>query len=130
MTGKEGNPTLIPYSASKAALINFTKALAKEIAGKTRSATASSGPSTAPHTPSSAAGLVDICVNCVSPAVIRTAMVEAMPKATVDYMISKIPMGRTGDTQEVAALVHFLSAAECSFTTGQCYDISGGRATY
>jgi len=110
IAGKEGNPTLIPYSASKAALINLTKALAKECVGR--------GPG------------IDICVNSISPAVIRTAMVDAMPKATVDYMISKIPMGRTGRIGEVAALVHFLASNECSFTTGQCYDLSGGRATY
>ncbi len=119
ISGKEGNPTLIPYSASKAALINMTKALAKEVAGRPRV------PGTGP--PGSA---VDICINAISPAVIRTAMVDAMPKATVDYMISKIPMGRTCTKEEVAALVHFLSSNECSFTNGQCVDISGARATY
>ena len=107
IAGKEGNPTLIPYSASKAALINMTKALAKEVVGKG-----------------------DITVNAISPAVIRTKMLETVPQATIDYMISKIPMGRTCEIAEVAALVHYLASSEASFCTGQCYDISGGRATY
>jgi 3-oxoacyl-[acyl-carrier protein] reductase len=107
IAGKEGNPTLIPYSASKAGLINMTKALAKEVVGKG-----------------------DITVNAISPAVIRTKMLDQVAPATVEYMISKIPMGRTCEISEVAALVHFLASSESSFTTGQCYDISGGRATY
>lgn len=107
IAGKEGNPTLIPYSATKAGLIALTKALAKEVAGKG-----------------------DITVNSISPAVVYTKIHDTMPKATIDYMVSKIPMGRTGKIEEVAALVHFLASSECSFTTGQCYDISGGRATY
>ena len=107
IAGKEGNPTLMPYSASKAAVIAMTKSLAKELAGKG-----------------------DITVNAISPAVIRTAILDGVAPATVDYMISKIPMGRTGTIDEVAALVHYLASPEASFTTGQCYDISGGRATY
>ncbi len=107
IAGKEGNPTLGPYSASKAALIALTKSLAKELAGQG-----------------------DITVNAVSPAVIATPILEGIPQATIDYMVSKIPMGRTGRPEEVAALVHYLASAEASFTTGQCYDISGGRATY
>ena len=107
IAGKEGNPTLGPYSASKAAVICFTKSLAKELVGQG-----------------------DITVNAVSPAVIATPILEGMPQATVDYMVSKIPMGRVGKPEEVAALVHYLASAEASFTTGQCYDISGGRATY
>jgi 2-dehydro-3-deoxy-L-rhamnonate dehydrogenase (NAD+) len=107
IAGKEGNPTLMPYSASKAAVIAMTKSLAKELAGKG-----------------------DITVNAISPAVIKTAILEGVAPSTVEYMISKIPLGRTGTIDEVAALVHFLASAEASFTTGQCYDISGGRATY
>jgi 2-dehydro-3-deoxy-L-rhamnonate dehydrogenase (NAD+) len=107
IAGKEGNPTLMPYSASKAAVIALSKSLAKELAGKG-----------------------DITVNAISPAVIRTAILDGVAPATVEYMISKIPMGRTGTVDEVAALVHYLVSPEASFTTGQCYDISGGRATY
>jgi 3-oxoacyl-[acyl-carrier protein] reductase len=107
IAGKEGNPQLAPYSASKAGLIALTKSLAKEVAGKG-----------------------DITVNAVTPAVIATPILEPLPKATVEYMVSRIPMGRTGRVEEVAALVHFLVSAEASFTTGQSYDISGGRATY
>src|SRR5437660_1616974 len=83
--GKEGNPTLGPYSASKAALIALTKSLAKEVAGKG-----------------------DITVNAVTPAVIATPLLDQLPQATIDYMVSRIPMGRTGRVEEVAALVHFL----------------------
>ena len=107
IAGKEGNPTLMPYSASKAAVIALTKALGKELAGKS-----------------------DVTVNAVSPAVIRTPILDGMAPETVDYMVGKIPMGRVGTVDEVAALVHYLASSEASFTTGQCYDISGGRATY
>jgi 3-oxoacyl-[acyl-carrier protein] reductase len=107
IAGKEGNPALAPYSASKAALICLTKSLAKEVAGQG-----------------------DITVNAVSPAVIATPILDGLPETTVQYMVSRIPMGRTGKPEEVAALVHYLASPDASFTTGQCYDISGGRATY
>jgi 3-oxoacyl-[acyl-carrier protein] reductase len=107
IAGKEGNPTLLAYSASKAAVIALSKSLAKELAGKG-----------------------NLTVNAISPAVIKTAILEGLDPATVDYMVAKIPMGRTGTIDEVAALVHYLASPEASFTTGQCYDISGGRATY
>lgn len=107
IAGKEGNPTLGPYSASKAALIALTKSLAKEVVGQG-----------------------DVTVNAISPAVIATPILDGLPQTTIDYMVSRIPLGRTGKPEEVAALVHFLASAEASFTTGQCYDISGGRATY
>lgn len=107
IAGKEGNPTLIPYSSTKAGVIGLTKALAKEVAGKG-----------------------DITVNSISPAVVWTKILDTVAKETIEYMVSRIPMGRTGKIEEIAALVHFLASREASFTTGQCYDISGGRATY
>lgn len=106
IAGKEGNPRLSAYSASKAAVIGFTKSLAKEVATK------------------------GIIVNAISPAVIQTRILDQLSKETVDYMVSRIPLGRTGRPEEVAALVHWLASDECSFTTGQCVDLSGGRATY
>jgi 3-oxoacyl-[acyl-carrier protein] reductase len=107
IAGKEGNPTLGPYSASKAGLIGLTKSIAKEVAGQG-----------------------DITVNAISPAVVATPILDTVPQTTIDYMVSRIPLGRTGRAEEVAAVVHFLASAEASFTTGQCYDVSGGRATY
>lgn len=106
IAGKEGNPTMIPYSVSKAGVICLTKALAKEVTG------------------------YNIRVNAVSPAVIETPIMDGMAQTTIDYMVSKIPLGRIGKPEEVAAVVNFLASDEVSFVTGQCYDVSGGRATY
>jgi 3-oxoacyl-[acyl-carrier protein] reductase len=106
IAGKEGNPNMAPYSASKAGVIAFTKSLAKEVA------------------------LDGICVNAVAPAVVRTKILDQLSPAQVDYMTSRIPMRRTGSPEEIAAVVHFLASPDCSFVTGQCYDASGGRATY
>ena len=107
IAGKEGNPRLLSYSATKAGVICLSKSLAKEVAGRG-----------------------DITVNSIAPAVVQTHILDTIPKETVDYMVSRIPIGRTGKIEEIAALVHYLVSAEASFTTGQCYDISGGRATY
>lgn len=106
IAGKEGNPNMSAYSATKAAVIGLTKSVAKEVATE------------------------GICVNAVSPAVIRTKILEQLTQEQVDYMTSKIPMRRTGTPEEIAAIVHFLSSEDCSFVTGQTYDASGGRATY
>ena len=106
IAGKEGNPTLVPYSTAKAGVIGFTKALAKEVATR------------------------GIFVNAIAPAVIGTDILKGVAKETIDYMVSKIPMGRVGTPAEVAALVAWLASDECSFSTSAVYDISGGRATY
>ncbi|MAF67221.1 MAG: 3-oxoacyl-ACP reductase [Planctomycetes bacterium] len=106
IAGKEGNPKLGPYSASKAGVIGMTKSLAKEVAE------------------------TGIRVHSVAPAVIQTPMLDQVTPETVAYMVSKIPVGRTGTTEEVASLVHYLASEESSFTTGSCFDVSGGRATY
>jgi 2-dehydro-3-deoxy-L-rhamnonate dehydrogenase (NAD+) len=106
IAGKEGNPRLSAYSASKAAVIGFTKSLAKEVATQ------------------------GIIVNAISPAVIQTRILDQVSPEIVTYMVSRIPMGRVGQPAEVAALVHWLAGDDCTFTTGQCIDISGGRATY
>lgn len=106
VAGKEGNPRMTAYSASKAAVIGFTKSLAKEVATE------------------------GICVNAVAPAVVRTKILEQLTAEQIRYMTDKIPMGRTGEPEEIAAVVHFLSSRDCSFVTGQTYDASGGRCTY
>ena len=106
IAGKEGNPTASHYSASKAGLIGLTKSLGKELAQK------------------------NIMVNCVTPAAARTEMFAQMAQKHIDYMLSKIPMGRFVLPEEIAALIAWLSSEECSFTTGGVFDISGGRAVY
>ena len=106
VAGKEGNPNMVAYSASKAALIGLTKSIAKEVASE------------------------GICINAVAPAVIRTRILEQLTPEQVAYMVARIPMKRTGEPEEVAAVVHFLASRDCSFVTGQCYDVSGGRSTY
>ena len=106
VAGKEGNPNLAAYSASKAAVIGLTKSLGKELA--------TSG----------------VLVNAVAPAVIATPMNATNTPEVLDYMVSRIPMGRLGQADEVAALVCWLAGDEVSFSTGAVYDISGGRATY
>lgn len=106
IAGKEGNPNASHYSAAKAGVIALTKSLAKE--------TARSG----------------VLANCIAPAVIETDILKQITQEHVDYMLSKIPMGRFGLKEEAAALVAWLCSAECSFSTGAVFDLSGGRATY
>jgi 3-oxoacyl-[acyl-carrier protein] reductase len=106
VAGKEGNPNASAYSASKAAVIGLTKSLGKELA-KT-----------------------GICANCVTPAAVKTAIFDQMTQQHIDFMLSKIPMGRFGLVAEVAALVAWLCTEDCSFSTGAVFDLSGGRATY
>ncbi len=106
IAGKEGNPNASAYSASKAALIALTKSLGKELAE------------------------YDIAVNCITPAAARTAIFSQMSEEHIAYMLAKIPRARFVEVEEVAALAAFCASAECSFTTGAVFDISGGRATY
>lgn len=106
VAGKEGNPNASAYSASKAAVIGFTKSLGKELAR---------------------AGVV---VNCVTPAAVRTPIFSQMTQQHIDFMLSKIPMGRFGEVEEIAAMVAWMASEECSFSTGSAFDLSGGRATY
>ena len=106
IAGKEGNPTLVPYSAAKAGVIGLTKALAKEVCTR------------------------GILVHAIAPAVIGTELLQQMEKSTVDLLVAKIPMGRVGRPEEVAALAAWLASDDCSFTTGAVHDLSGGRATY
>jgi NAD(P)-dependent dehydrogenase (short-subunit alcohol dehydrogenase family) len=106
VAGKEGNPNASAYSASKAAIIAMTKSLAKELA----------------HS--------GISVNVVTPAAVRTAIFDQMTQSHIDFMLSKIPVGRFGTVEENAALIAWLASRECSFSTGAVFDISGGRSTY
>ena len=106
IAGKEGNPNLSAYSTSKGAVIAMTKSVAKELA------------------------TTGVIVNSIAPAVIATPMNLATAPEVLDYMLAKVPMGRLGQPEEVAALVAWLCSEDCSFSTGACYDISGGCATY
>jgi len=106
IAGKEGNPNASAYSASKAAVIGLTKSLGKELA-KT-----------------------GIRVNCITPAAVKTAIFDQMTPQHIDFMLSKIPLGRFGLVEEIAAMVAWLASEECSFSTGAVFDLSGGRAVY
>jgi 3-oxoacyl-[acyl-carrier protein] reductase len=106
VAGKEGNPNAAHYSASKAGLIGYTKSLAKELATK------------------------GVLVNCVTPAAAKTDIFHQMTEQHIAFMLSKIPMGRFVEVEEIAALICWLATPDCSFTTGGVFDISGGRATY
>ena len=106
VAGKEGNPNASAYSASKAAVIALTKSLGKEMAD------------------------TGVVVNCVTPAAVKTAMFDQMTPEHIEFMLSKIPMGRFGLPEEIAAMVCWLCTEDVSFTTGAVFDLSGGRATY
>jgi 2-dehydro-3-deoxy-L-rhamnonate dehydrogenase (NAD+) len=106
VAGKEGNPNMAPYSAAKAGVIALTKALAKEVAKQ------------------------NILVNVITPGVIDTSLINGLTPEQARYLIERIPMGRIGRPEEVAALVHWLASDEVSFSTGAVFDLSGGRATY
>jgi 3-oxoacyl-[acyl-carrier protein] reductase len=106
IAGKEGNPMAPAYSASKAAVIGLTKALGKDLAQ------------------------TGVLVNCIAPAVIETPILDGLSEEHVGYMVERIPLGRTGTAEEVAALICWLASDECTFSTGAVYDISGGRAVY
>jgi 2-dehydro-3-deoxy-L-rhamnonate dehydrogenase (NAD+) len=106
IAGKEGNPMAGAYSSAKAAVIGITKSIGKDVAD------------------------TGILVNCIAPAVINTPILEQLSQEHIDFMTSRIPLGRVGEPAEVAALICWLASEELSFSTGACYDISGGRATY
>jgi len=106
VAGKDGNPNASAYSASKAAVIALTKSLGKELAD------------------------TGVRVNCVTPAAVKTAIFDQMTEQHIQFMLSRIPMGRFGTPEEVAALVAWLCTEECSFSTGAVFDLSGGRSTY
>lgn len=106
VAGKDGNPNASAYSASKAAVIALTKSLGKELADG------------------------GVRVNCVTPAAVKTAIFDQMTEAHIQFMLSKIPMGRFGTPEEIAAMVGWLCTEDCSFSTGAVFDLSGGRSTY
>ncbi len=106
VAGKEGNPNAVAYSASKAGVISLTKSLGKELAQ------------------------AGVLVNCVTPAAAKTAIFDQMTESHIQYMLSKIPMNRFVNVDEIAALVGWLASEDCSFSTGGVFDISGGRATF
>ncbi len=106
VAGKEGNPNASAYSASKAGVIGFTKSLGKELAGK------------------------GVIANALTPATFESPILAQLPQSQVDYMRSKIPMGRLGEVEESAAMVCFMASEECSFTTASTFDTSGGRTTF
>ena len=106
VAGKDGNPNASAYSTSKAAVIGLTKSLGKELAS------------------------TGIRVNCVTPAAVKTAIFDQMTPEHIQFMLSKIPMGRFGMPEEIAAMVAWLCTEDCSFSTGAVFDLSGGRATY
>lgn len=106
VAGKEGNPNASAYSASKAAVIGLTKSLGKELA------------------------TTGVLVNCVAPAVVKTELFSQMTEQHINYMLSKIPMNRFGEVEEVAEMVAWLASSHCTFATGAVFDLSGGRATY
>lgn len=106
IAGKEGNPNAVPYSAAKAGVIGLTKAIAKEVAAD------------------------GVLVNAVTPAVIETPILKQLTDDHIEYMVSRIPMGRIGKPEEVAAIIGWLCSEDCTFSTGAVFDVSGGRATY
>jgi 3-oxoacyl-[acyl-carrier protein] reductase len=106
VAGKEGNPNASAYSASKAGVLGFTKSLGKELATR------------------------GVLVNAITPATFESPLLDQVPQSQIDYMLSRIPMGRLGDVRESAAMVCFMASEECSFTTAATFDTSGGRTTY
>ena len=106
IAGKEGNPMAAAYSASKAAVITMTKSIGKDVAG------------------------TGVLVNCIAPAVIETPMLRDMSQEHIDYMVARIPLGRLGQPDEAAGLICYLASEEMAFSTGACFDLSGGRAGY
>jgi len=106
IAGKEGNPMAAAYSSSKAAVIGVTKSIGKDVTGS------------------------GILVNCIAPAVINTPILEQLSQEHIDFMTSRIPLGRVGESSEVAALICWLASEEMTFSTGACFDISGGRAAF